>query len=78
MYMPNLSTKTPPLPQAPHSAPGSRMPSAEPTGPVCSYNIQTRILVIYPKHAVNFHKIVQIIMQIPYCAFKKTQKNMRR
>ena len=56
MYMPKLSTKTPPLPQAPHSAsaPGSRMPSPEPTGPVCSY-IQTRILVIYPKHSVNFH-----------------------
>ena len=40
VYMPKLSTKTPPLPQASHSAPGSRMPSAEPTGPVCSYTNQ--------------------------------------
>jgi len=31
--------------------------------------IQTRILVIYPKHSVNFQKIVQILVQIPYCAF---------
>ena len=38
--------------------------------------IQTRILVIYPKHSVNFQKIVQILVQIPYCAF--FLKTMRR